>query len=74
LRAFAGLVLLEGLFLGTVLVAAGWVVSTLGGGAIAVANVLAVVSMGLWVWRRRPSLGDGPRPQTAGAAGRRVAV
>jgi hypothetical protein len=53
LRAFGVLALIEGLFLGTLLLVAGWVVAALGVPAIAVGNLLAVVTMGLWVWRNQ---------------------
>lgn len=61
LRALAVLLLIEGLFFGTVIPLAGWVLETLGVGAILVANVVAVASMGVWIWRRLPSLREGPQ-------------
>jgi hypothetical protein len=67
LRAAAVLLLVEGLFYGTVLPLAGWVLETLGVFAILGANLLAVVTMGVWIWRRRPSLQEGP-PQAVGAS------
>ena len=56
LRAVAVLVLVEGLFYGTVVPLAGWVLRMLGPAAILGANVLAVALMGIWIWQRRPDL------------------
>jgi hypothetical protein len=61
LRAVAVLVLVEGLFFGTVLPLAGWVLEALGWGVIVVANILGVATMGVWIWRRQSSLREGPR-------------
>jgi hypothetical protein len=59
LRALAMLVLVEALFFGTVLPVAGWVLETLGVLTVLIANVLGVVTMGVWIWRRQPSLREG---------------
>ncbi len=68
LRAALVLVLLEGLFLGTLSIVARWVADALGGAAILVANLLAVVTMGVWSWRRQPRLREELLRQTAGAS------
>jgi len=51
-----GFVILEGFFLGTVGVYAQWVLGLLGWWAIAIGNLIAVVAMGWWVWRKHPTL------------------
>ncbi len=50
-RAAVVLVLLEGLFFGTVIIVNRWVLAALGEVAVLVANILAVVTMALWTWR-----------------------
>jgi hypothetical protein len=55
-RAAAVLLLLEGLFFGTVVIFSGWVVGALGWWVIVVANALAVGAMGAWILRRHPKL------------------
>ena len=56
----AALVLLESLFLGSASIMSEWLVANLGWVTILVANALAVLSMGVWIWRRRPMLREGP--------------
>lgn len=56
-RAIAVLALVEVLFYGTMLLLAAWVVQQLGWLAVLVANVLAGVSMGLWLLRTRARRG-----------------
>jgi hypothetical protein len=65
-RAAAGLVVLEGLFLGTLVLTSGWVLHTVGWFTIAIANVLAIVSMALWIWRAQR---DPTAPPLRAAAG-----
>ncbi len=50
-RAAVVLILLEGLFFGTVIIVNRWVLAALGEVAVLVANILAVVTMALWTWR-----------------------
>jgi hypothetical protein len=45
------LVILEGMFFGTVAIVSGWVVEDLGWWVLLVANVIAIASMGYWVSR-----------------------
>jgi hypothetical protein len=52
-RAVVLLVLLEVLFLGSMFVMSAWIVEHLGWLVILVANVLAIMSMGLWILRHR---------------------
>ncbi|MEN8144265.1 MAG: hypothetical protein ABFS14_04880 [Gemmatimonadota bacterium] len=59
-RSVAVLVLLEILFFGSAAVMSDWLVANLGWLTILVANGLAVLSMGLWIWRRRLELGGRP--------------
>lgn len=61
-RAAAGLVALEALFLGTLVIVGGWIIQGVGWFAILIANALAIVSMALWTWRSQhrrnaPALG-----------------
>ena len=56
LMALLTLIILEGLFLGTVGALSGWVLGTLGIWAIGVANVAAVAAMGGWLWVTHPRL------------------
>ncbi len=56
LRGVAVLVLLEGLFLGTVEIMSGWVLGEVGWWVVLIANVLAVAAMGGWILRRHPEL------------------
>jgi hypothetical protein len=56
LRALLLLALLEALFLGTLVILAGWAIPILGWPAIAGANLLAVAAMGGWIWRTHPAL------------------
>jgi len=51
-----GFVILEGFFIGTVGTHAQWVQGAVGWWAVAIGNVLAVVTMGWWVWRHHPRL------------------
>ena len=66
-RSVAVLVLLEGLFLGTVEIMSGWVLVELGWWVILIANVLAVGAMGAWILRRHPELRARIFERTAGA-------
>lgn len=50
------LLVLEGLFFGSVGISSGWVLETLGWVPVLIANVLAVASMGTWVWQRHPEV------------------
>jgi hypothetical protein len=52
-RTAGSLVLLEGLFLGTLVIVGGWVIQLIGWFTIVIANLVAVVSMALWLWRAR---------------------
>jgi hypothetical protein len=63
LRAAVLLLLVEVLFLGTVASVAGWVLQALGAVPILIANLLAVLSIGVWVWRKLQA------PATVPAAG-----
>jgi hypothetical protein len=56
LMALLTLIILEGLFIGTVGALAGWVLGTLGIWAVAVANLAAVAAMGAWLWVSHPQL------------------
>ena len=55
-RGVAVLVLLEGLFFGTVEIMSGWVLVELGWWVILIANALAVAAMGGWIVRQHPEL------------------
>lgn len=59
LPGLAVLVLLEGLFLGSASIVGAWLVVSLGWITILGANVLAVLSMGVWIWRRQNRLSEG---------------
>jgi hypothetical protein len=65
LRAATVLLLIEALFFGTVASLAGWVLQALGVVPILIANLLAVASMGIWVWRRLPQQERPPTPVAA---------
>jgi hypothetical protein len=56
LMALLTLIMLEGLFIGTVGSLSGWVLGALGIWAIGVANVAAVAAMGAWLWKSHPRL------------------
>jgi hypothetical protein len=56
LMALLTLIILEGLFIGTVGSLSGWVLGTLGIWAIAIANLAAVGAMGAWLWASHPRL------------------
>jgi hypothetical protein len=56
LMALLTLIILEGLFIGTVGALAGWVLGTLGIWAVGIANVAAVAAMGGWLWVTHPRL------------------
>ncbi len=56
MRAVAVLVLLEGLFMGTLEIMSGWVIGELGWWVVLMANLLAVTAMGIWIWRQHPGL------------------
>lgn len=55
-RALAVLLVLEGLFIGSVGMASGWIVQEMGWVTILVANGLAVAGMSGWIWRHRSDL------------------
>ena len=65
LRTAVTFVLIEALFLGTLVIVSGWVIQDLGWFTILAANALAVVCMGLWLWRTQRDL---PAPSLPGAA------
>jgi hypothetical protein len=56
LMALLTLIMLEGLFIGTVGALSGWVLGALGIWAIGIANLAAVVAMGAWLWASHPRL------------------
>ena len=56
LMALLTLIMVEGLFIGTVGGMSGWVLGALGIWAIGVANLAAVAAMGAWLWRSHPRL------------------
>ena len=56
IRALVVFFLVEGLFIGSVGMASGWVVQEMGWVMILVANVLAVGVMSAWIWRQHPEL------------------
>jgi hypothetical protein len=56
LMALLTLIILEGLFIGTVGALSGWVLGALGIWAIAIANLAAVAAMGAWLWVSHPRL------------------
>lgn len=55
-RALIVLLLMEGLFIGSVGMASGWIVQELGWVTILVANGLAVTGMSGWIWQHNPDL------------------
>jgi hypothetical protein len=56
LMALLTLIILEGLFIGTIGGLSGWVLGALGIWAIGIANLAAVVAMGAWLWVSHPRL------------------
>jgi hypothetical protein len=56
LMALLTLIILEGLFIGTVGGLSGWVLGALGVWAIIIANLAAVAAMGAWLWVSHPRL------------------
>jgi hypothetical protein len=56
LMALLTLIMLEGLFIGTVGGLSGWVLGAVGIWAIGIANLVAIVAMGAWLWRSHPRL------------------
>ena len=56
-RALAVLLVVEGLFIGSVGMASGWIVQEMGWVTILVANGLAVAGMSSWIWHHHPGLG-----------------
>jgi hypothetical protein len=56
LMALLTLIILEGLFIGTVGGLSGWVLGALGIWAIVIANLAAVAAMGAWLWASHPRL------------------
>lgn len=68
IRGAAVLLVLEGMFLGTVGMMSGWIMQDLGWITVLVSNVVAVLAMGMWMLRSRPALRnvlvpDGVAPQ-----------
>ena len=55
-RALAVLLVMEGLFIGSVGMASGWIVQEMGWVTILVANGLAVAAMTGWIWHHHPDL------------------
>jgi hypothetical protein len=55
-RALTLLLVLEGLFIGSVGMASGWIVQEMGWVTILVANGLAVGGMSFWIWQHHPGL------------------
>lgn len=56
LMALLTLIIVEGLFIGTVGAMSGWVLGTLGIWAIGIANFAAIGAMGAWLWASHPRL------------------
>jgi hypothetical protein len=56
LMALLTLIIVEGLFIGTVGGLSGWVLGALGIWAIVIANLAAVAAMGAWLWVSHPRL------------------
>jgi hypothetical protein len=56
LMALLTLIIVEGLFIGTVGGLSGWVLGALGIWAIIIANLAAVAAMGAWLWMSHPRL------------------
>jgi hypothetical protein len=56
LMALLTVIILEGLFIGTVGSLSGWVLGTLGVWAIIIANLAAAAAMGAWLWKSHPRL------------------
>lgn len=56
LMALLTVIILEGLFVGTVGSLSGWVLGDLGIWAIIIANLAAVAAMGAWLWKSHPRL------------------
>ena len=56
LMALLTLIIVEGLFLGTVGSLSGWVLGALGIWAIGIANIFAIAAMGAWLWASHPRL------------------
>jgi hypothetical protein len=56
LMALLTVIILEGLFIGTVGSLSGWVLGTLGIWAIGIANLAAAAAMGAWLWKTHPRL------------------
>jgi hypothetical protein len=56
LMALITLIIVEGLFIGTVGGLSGWVLGALGVWAIIIANLAAVAAMGAWLWASHPRL------------------
>ena len=55
IRGAAVLLLLEGMFLGTVGMMSGWIMQELGWITVLVSNMVAVLAMGMWMLRSRPA-------------------
>jgi hypothetical protein len=56
LMALLTVIILEGLFIGTVGSLSGWVLGDLGVWAIIIANLAAAAAMGAWLWKTHPRL------------------
>ncbi|MGH7476251.1 MAG: hypothetical protein ACRELD_08170 [Longimicrobiales bacterium] len=56
LMAFMAFVILEGVFLGTLLGRGAWVLGDLNWWAVGIGNLIAVAAMAGWLWRTRPAL------------------
>ncbi len=56
LPAVVVFVLLEGLFLGTVVIVSGWVMRDLGWLPVLLGNLSAVIAMAAWIWHGHPKL------------------
>ena len=64
IRALTVLLVMEGLFFGSVGMASGWIVQEMGWVTILVANVLAVAGMSGWIWQNHPGRRRGVQPPT----------
>ena len=68
-RALTVLLVMEGLFFGSVGMASGWIVQEMGWVTILVANVLAVAGMSGWIRQHHPGLRRDVQPPTAPVGG-----
>ncbi len=58
-QAVVMLLLLELMFFGTVPMVSGWVIEDVGLWVLVVANAMAIISMGVWLWHKHPDLEGG---------------